>query len=381
MALLACALLKRRQDALTAPLCVLTVDHGLRSGSAQEAASVKRFCDEHGVEHATLTWTGQKPGSAVAERARLMRRDLMVEECKRRGVQQLLLAHTMDDVAETLLMRVRRGGVRGHAGIAPNTQIAGINILRPFLSLYRQDLRSALGRSKINWIDDPTNENMEYERPRVRRTLRQMDRGNFPTVKIAAYAALMGRWRIAMGQQIASVIEAGCRLTGCAVELQEDALRSIPPMIAIETVRELVRFVGGDSYMIDFSQAREAVRRIDQDESERKAFSAGRCVLSPKKNNIWVISRAQRDLPIVSIAVGQSITWDGRFKVQIGPSPEYSYGVTAMVRGAANGEPIVLPPPSSHSIAFRPRVLDGPRSSFDKSIFAALEALLTSEFS
>lgn len=376
MALLASVLQLRQRDALTAPLHVLTVDHSLRSASASEAAFVADFCNLHDVHHAVLTWSGAKPSSAVAERARMKRRDLLLEACRARGVRQLLLGHTLDDVAETLLMRVRRGGLRGHAGIAPETHYPGLRVLRPFLSLRRDHLRIALRRSGIRWIDDPTNENVQFERPRARQKLQDMDLGDFKTERVAAYAALMGRWRAVMARHIATVIDASCTGVGADVQVRADLLGPIPYVIAVETVRELVRFVGGDAYMVDFPQAKEAVRRLTAEDGDRKAFSTGRCVLSPGNGDIWTISRALRDLPVTSVEAGQSVPWDGRFIVQLAVEASGQGEIRPAIGGPVQGRPIVQPEALRHKITFRPRVLDGPVASFDEPIFKSLEGLL-----
>lgn len=375
MALLASVLALRQRDGLVAPIHVLTVDHDLRSGSAGEAAFVAGFCERHGINHAVLTWKGAKPSSAVAERARMMRRDLLVAECRARHVRQLLLAHTMDDVAETLLMRVKRGGLRGHASIAPATQISDIRVVRPFLSLHRSELRDALRRSEIPWVDDPTNDNVQYERPRMRRALWSMNRAGFPTDRIAAYAFLMGRWRTAMALQIARCIRTECKLVGSDVHLQTETLRQIPPIIAVEVLRELVRFVGGDAYMVDFSQAKDAIGKLNVVGGMGKAFSSGRCVLTPVKNGVWTISRALRDFPTSSVTAGQSVHWDGRFIVQLGATAHSAGEVRPASEAPLHGRPIVLPGTLPHEVTFRPRVLDGPVASFDEPVFNALEAL------
>ncbi|MEH6727819.1 MAG: tRNA lysidine(34) synthetase TilS [Hyphomicrobiales bacterium] len=376
MVLLASVLQLRQQETLDTPVFVLTVDHDMRRESAGEAASVAGFCAQFGVTHSVLMWRGVKPSTAVAERGRMMRRDLLLAECRARGVRQLLLAHTMDDVCETLLMRVRRGGLRGHASIAPETEISGIQVLRPFLTLQRTDLRNALRRSGLFWFDDPSNANMQYERPRVRRALQDMVRDGFPLDRIAAYATVMGRWRAVIAQRIASVIATDCELVGADVHLRAGALRSIPRIIAVETLRELVRFVGGDAYMIAFDQANTTVHKLLNSDGDAKAFSSGRCVLTPCKNDVWRISRAERELPVVSVEAGQSVVWDGRFAVEVDEAAQCSVEIGQPIDKSVSDMPVVLPETVPHSINFRPRVLNGPIAAFDKPIFQALEGLL-----
>lgn len=373
MALLASLLEARRRQAVSLRLQVLTVDHKLRPESAGETAVVARFCAQHDADHTILTWTGDKPSSRIAERARVIRRDLLLAECRKQGIPQLLLAHTMDDVAETLLMRVRRGGLRGHASIAPETRISRIRVLRPFLPLRRNALRKALVKGGIDWVEDPSNSNLRYERPRVRRNLQALEGRGFGTDRIAAYASLMGRWRAVMARHIAAAIAAGCRQDGPELHLQSQSLRGIPRLIAVETLRELIRFSGGDAYMIDFAQAAAAVEKILDATGDAKTFSAGRCVLSCAEDGVWTLSRALRDLPAIPIAAGQTLCWDGRFVIEL---PETAAGPGEI---RPHGSlPVMHPADLPHAIRFRPRVLDGPIASFDAPVFAALSALLPS---
>lgn len=379
MALLATVLELRQQGAPGAPLVVLTVNHDLRPEAADEAAAVARFCDQHGIDHHVLRWIGAKPSSAMAERARMVRRDLLLSECRARGISQLLLAHTMDDVCETLLMRVRRGGLRGHASMAPETRVSGIRLLRPFLQLRRSDLRGALRGSGIFWFDDPSNENMTYERPRVRRTLGELVKNDYPLALVARYATVMGRWRTEMAQRIAEIIEHDCKLTGPDVRLRSGALRDVPHIIAVEAFRELVRFVGGDAYMIDFLQAESAVARLLNDDGTEKAFSAGRCVLSPARDGGWRIARALRDLPTVTVDAGEMVSWDGRFSVCLDAAARCSATIRPDGGKSAGDRPVLSPETAPHRMIFRPRVMDGPIAGFDTPIFEAFERLLRQE--
>jgi tRNA(Ile)-lysidine synthase len=379
MALLATVLDLRQQRSLDATVVVLTVNHDLRREAAHEAASVARFCEQQNIDHHILTWVGAKPASAMAETARLVRRELLLSECRTRGVGQLLLAHTMDDVCETLLMRVRRGGLRGHASIAPQTCVSGIRLLRPFLQLSRHELRSALRMAGIHWFDDPSNENMNYERPRVRRSLGELAQRGFPLELIARYAMVMGRWRSEMAQGIATVIEDGCLLSGPDVRLRAGVMRGLPKIVAVEALRELVRFVGGDAYMIDFPQAEAAIARLLNDGIPGKAFSAGRCVLSPQGDGIWLIARALRDLPTVSVDAGESVTWDGRFLIWLDAEAPCSATISSRDGDTAANEPGVSPETLPHRLLFRPRVMDGPVTGFDRPVFQAFEKLLSQE--
>ena len=103
---------------------VLVVDHGLRPGSADEARAVADRAAALGFRHAVLAWQGPKPHTGIQAAARAARYRLMAEHMTAHDIGCLLTAHTRDDQAETLLMRLARGsGVDGLAAMAPWTEV------------------------------------------------------------------------------------------------------------------------------------------------------------------------------------------------------------------------------------------------------------------
>src|SRR5689334_4230655 len=99
---------------------VLTVDHGLRPGSAREAQATASRAKSAGFKSHTLVWRGVKPRSNVEDGAREARYRLMGDWCRENGVPGVLLAHTRDDQAETFLLRLGRGsGVDGLSAMRP----------------------------------------------------------------------------------------------------------------------------------------------------------------------------------------------------------------------------------------------------------------------
>ena len=99
---------------------VLTVDHRLRPESAAEAGAVARQAAALGYAHATLVWDGDKPPTGLQAAARAARYRLMADYARAHGIGTILTAHTLDDQAETLLMRLARGsGLDGLSAMAP----------------------------------------------------------------------------------------------------------------------------------------------------------------------------------------------------------------------------------------------------------------------
>ncbi|MDA9400370.1 tRNA lysidine(34) synthetase TilS [Bradyrhizobium sp. CCBAU 45389] len=156
-------------------LTVVTVDHGLRPEAAREARAVKRLAAELGLPHRTLRWRGAKPKTGLPAAAREARYRLLAQAARKAGASHVLTAHTRDDQAETLLMRMLRGsGLAGLSAMAQLTERDGIVLARPLLDIPKSQLVATLKRAKIDFADDPTNRDTAFTRSRLRALLPQL---------------------------------------------------------------------------------------------------------------------------------------------------------------------------------------------------------------
>lgn len=155
-------------------LHVVTVDHGLRAESAQEAAMVAKESAALGLPHTTLKWNWDGKGN-LQDAARRARFSLI--DGWRGDIDHVLFAHTQDDVAETFLMRLARGsGVEGLSAMAAKRRVrpSGFHIIRPLLETSRADLRHYVGTLKVPYVDDPSNDDPRFDRARARAVLRSL---------------------------------------------------------------------------------------------------------------------------------------------------------------------------------------------------------------
>jgi tRNA(Ile)-lysidine synthase len=164
-------------------LLAVTVDHALRPESAREARAVKRLTGKLGIRHRTLRWTGSKPATALQEEARHVRYQLLAAAARGAGAPCVLTAHTLDDQAETVLLRMARGsGLSGLGAMARQTLLpipvlntagatdkkAAVVLVRPLLDLPKARLVATLAAMGISFVDDPTNRDPRFTRPRLR---------------------------------------------------------------------------------------------------------------------------------------------------------------------------------------------------------------------
>ena len=202
----------------------LTVDHGLRAASAQEARFVAALAAARGIPHHILPVTVAAAGDGIQAAARAARYQAMGDWCADAGVGVLLTAHHVDDQAETLLMRLARGaGIGGLAGIRRERPLrAGVTLLRPLLGWKKADLVALVRAAGIDAVDDPSNRSTRYDRTAARALLAEspwMDAG-----RIAASAAHLGQAEAALDWMAQRMLAERMTRQGDAICLNPDDL-------------------------------------------------------------------------------------------------------------------------------------------------------------
>lgn len=145
---------------------LVTVDHGLQEGSAKQARIVAEWAGAAGLDPVvieTVRVAGRVGGPEAA--AREARYEALVRAAREHGIRTILLGHTRDDQAETVLLALARGaGPRGLSGMPYRRGL----LLRPLLDVSRDDTRKACAALGIATWSDPHNTDPAYARSRVR---------------------------------------------------------------------------------------------------------------------------------------------------------------------------------------------------------------------
>ncbi|MGB0159663.1 MAG: tRNA lysidine(34) synthetase TilS, partial [Thalassovita mediterranea] len=150
---------------------------------------------------------GRYPSTDALDAARRARYQLMAKWATERGIGAVLLGHTRDDVTETLLMRLARGaGVDGLSAMASVKEVDGVRFHRPLLSVGREELRDVLRRGGIQWVDDPSNENPQFERVRMRQALAGLSDQGVSIDQLAQSAQALGQARHALNWAVAQFV-------------------------------------------------------------------------------------------------------------------------------------------------------------------------------
>jgi tRNA(Ile)-lysidine synthase len=299
----------------------LTVDHGLRPGSAREARQVKAWLARHRVAHVILRWRGAKGGANLQAEARAARYRLLDSWCRRRGALHLLLAHHREDQAETFLLRLGRGsGVEGLAAMAPVSETANLRLLRPLLDVPRARLSATLAELGQEWIEDPSNQDPRHARVRVRALLPALGGEGIDPTRLAGTARQLGRARSALEGGTAQLLARAVRLDPAGYARFDGRLLSeAPEEIGLRAVARVIQAVGGS----DYAPRLEGLERLHREIAGNgwpwgrtlggcRVVRAGAPGTSP---NLLICREPGLVEPEREVRPGECLVWDGRFHI------------------------------------------------------------------
>ncbi len=306
-------------------LHAVTVDHGLRDAAAGEAKTVARICAGLGINHSTLHWTGWDGKGNLQDQARRARYGLMAGWARERGIEMIALGHTVEDQAETFLMRLARGsGVDGLSGMASRRHADGVTWVRPVLLQRRQDLRDYLQRHGIGWIDDPTNEDERFDRVKIRKAMQVLADLGMDAERLAGTAQDLGIARCALELQTQEVAERTVAIENGDVVLDRRQYRQLPLEIRDRLTTHALCWVSSAKYR----PRRAALSDVGYAILKGKASTLHGCLITANKNSIRITREYQA---VKDTVCATDATWDNRWRL-IGP---HETGLEIRALGAA----------------------------------------------
>lgn len=233
-------------------LLAVTIDHGLRAQSRGEAADVKRFAQDLGIAHRTLRWIGAKPASGIQQAARNARYALIATAARKAGARHVLTAHTRDDQAETVLLRLVRGsglsGLQGMAECAPYPGEADLSLARPFLSLPKARLVATLRKAGVAFADDPSNRDPRYTRARLRGIMPALAAEGLTAERLGTLSRRLQRADAALRQAVdaAAAQVNGAAGAGGGIAFDRERFVRLPAEIALRLLGRAIAEAGSE---------------------------------------------------------------------------------------------------------------------------------------
>ncbi len=309
-------LLHRWVSARGGTMTALTVDHGLRRGSAAEAAQVGRTLRPLGVPHRVLRWRGAKPTANVQAAARRARYGLLGDWCARQGILHLALGHQLEDQAETFLLRLGRGsGLDGLAAMAAVTETPGLRVLRPLLGLPRAGLEATLRRRGVPWIEDPSNLDPAHARVRLRGLMPALAAEGLSPARLAATATRLGRARTALAQSTATVLARAATVHPAGfLWLDPAPLAAAAPEVGLRALARIAMLVGGLEYPPRLERLERLYGRVVA--GLESGATLGGCRFMPRRGRILVVRESGRAGDRL-VRAGETLYWDHRFALRV----------------------------------------------------------------
>ncbi|MFN3657596.1 MAG: tRNA lysidine(34) synthetase TilS [Pseudolabrys sp.] len=228
-------------------LVAVTIDHGLRPEAKKEAAAVGKLARKLKLAHRTLRWTGRKPKTGLQQAARAARYRLLAAAALKAHAPHVLTAHTRDDQAETVLIRMSRGsGVSGLGGmnrIAPVPGAARLGLFRPLLDVPKARLLATLAAAGIPHADDPSNRDPRFTRARLRGLMPALAAEGLTAARLAQLARRLRRADGALEAMTDAAAQFLVRKRRGSLVF-EPGWDSVPDEIALRLLRRAIAAVG-----------------------------------------------------------------------------------------------------------------------------------------
>ncbi|CAH1671548.1 tRNA(Ile)-lysidine synthase [Hyphomicrobiales bacterium] len=275
-----------------------TVDHGLRPEAAEEAAAVALLCERLGVPHKTLRWDGAKPASALQAEARRARYALLAGEARRLGGAVLVTAHTLNDQAETMLMRLAHGsGPAGLAGMRARSEKEGVLLARPLLGIAKARLVSTAEARGLAFVHDPSNADQRFERVRWRGIVPVLAEEGIALERFGRLAQRISRLDEAASrraQDVLAAVRMAAEVGAAEVRLDFAALMAEPEEIVLRVLGlalgEVVPAGGGYARLERLEDCAEALCEAARAGSAIRRTLSG-CMVSLGRDGTLVLRR------------------------------------------------------------------------------------------
>ena len=274
---------------------ILTVDHGLRAEAKNEAEQVASWIQAFGkdnVQHHTLLWEHEGVDSALMEQARHARYELMAEYCTAHDISTLFVGHHMDDQAETFLIRLAKGS--GLDGLAAMDELSDyssdLKITRPFLNVSKQDIYDYCEQNNLPAIEDPSNQNDDYLRPRLRQSIEVLSAEGLTSKRLALTAKRMQRAKNVLIKITDKAYQAACaEETADTISFSEKVLRDYPDDIVLRVLqRAFKHFRQDQKYDVRMERLESLFDSLWYDTNNFKPRTLGGCIVTLRNEKLVI---------------------------------------------------------------------------------------------
>ncbi len=295
MALL--ALLSKLQHKYRLKIVVAHVNHGLlKRQSAAAQTLVKRFSEALSFPFYSKTIDlkalAKKNRRSIEEMGRMERYRFFEEIAKKSRSRKIVTAHTLDDQAETVLLRLLRGsGLRGLAGIPPIRKQGPFEVIRPLIDSQKDSLLKFLRESHIRFAVDRTNQSTVFTRNRVRHELIPALKSDYnPQIEhaLSSLQEICRQTQDYMDRVSAKAFKnCLCRSArGKRVSLKVQNLKKLHPAVLREVLFQALLYKKGDLKRFSYDHVAGIVDLLHSDEDALESHLPGPLTVRKSQNTL-----------------------------------------------------------------------------------------------
>jgi len=290
------------------PLIIVHLDHGLRPESGAEAASLKQQIEAMGLplilSREDVAAFANVHGQSIEEAARTVRYRLLFSSAREHNAQAVAVGHTADDQVETVLMHLLRGaGLSGLRGMSyrslPNPWSQDIPLVRPLLSIWREQIQAYVETHNLKPVQDPSNMDIRYYRNRLRHELIPFLEIYNPGIRSILWqtadilredyavleAATQAAWQTSVNQQGAGF-----------VAFEHMKLKGYPLGIQRQLVRKAINYLRQGLRDVNFDSVDRALEFLNTPPRSGQCDLMSGLHLLLEKDLLWIVSW-EADLP------------------------------------------------------------------------------------
>ena len=283
------ALSKEHEKKNNTKIYYVLVDHRLRKKSALEAKSVKNLLKKKKINLIILV-NKNKIDKNIQSNARDVRYKLLVDYCKNKKIKFILTGHHRDDQIETFLIRLSRGsGIQGLSSMNKVTKLKNnIKLFRPLLNEKKIDLTILAKFFFGRVFKDPSNQNHKYLRTKIRRLLKQFEKGGIEKDKIISSINNLASTRDTLNTYIFNTLKNCTLKKKNKVYIDYEKLLLESKEIQLKVISSQIKVVSSSYYPPRAKKVINLLKKIKTRKSLK--FTLGGCVLL-KSGNELIISR------------------------------------------------------------------------------------------
>ena len=294
------------------------VNHNIRPDATNEALRVNQRMKDRGIASRILTIDNKSPATGLQEWARNQRFAALTKLARQQGAV-LLVAHHHADQVETVLMRLAHGsGVVGLAGMRSVTMRDGVLVARPLLNWHAKSLVDVLGLFGCDYEEDPSNQNSQFERVKMRNFLRDAaTSGAFRADDGFRLGRVMQSLSDYLGMTSAKLWQAATCMfpTGHAV-IDIEKLSYLPQPAWNYRVRQLIRQIGGRPYGVkDVSVTRLQERLLAGQNSTLGGCQFVKSLRRNESASCYVVNELGRAPEVMDVAANDDVIFAGCWRV------------------------------------------------------------------